>query len=60
MDLQTTLKTLEHARHPFPEETICWAMAHRAEITPALLDSLREPPARIMGWESSWFRFAAG
>jgi hypothetical protein len=55
MDLETTLKALEQAGHPFPEEAIRWALAHRAEITPALLASLREPPARIMERESSWF-----
>jgi hypothetical protein len=55
MHLETALKALEHARHPFPEEAIRWAMAHRAEITPALLESLREPPARIMEREGGWF-----
>jgi hypothetical protein len=55
MDLEIALKALEHARHPFPEEAIHWAMAHPAEITRPLLESLREPPARIMRRESSWF-----
>jgi len=55
MDLETTLKALEHARHPFPEEAIRWALAHRQEITPALVESVQEPPARVMEREDSWF-----
>jgi len=55
MDLETTLTALEHARHPFPEEAIRWALAHRQEITPALLESVQKPPARVMEREDSWF-----
>jgi len=55
LDLETALKALEHTGYPFPEEAIRWAVEHRAEITPALLDSLRETPAQIMEREGSYF-----
>ncbi len=55
MNLETTLKALQHTGHPFPEEAIHWAAEHPADITPALLDSLRETPAQTMQRDPDYF-----
>jgi len=55
LNLEETLKALEHTGHPFPEEAVNWALSHQAEVTPALLDSLRETPAQTMEREHTWF-----